>query len=310
MKRMTALILALLCLCLCGCGKSSAIREAEGKIAAIGTVTADSGDAIEQAQAALDALSAKQREKVENAAELPRAREAWKQAVAEKEERERQARLDALRGQLIGSWEFTEDATDDYGGVIDQMIASFMGPSELHFSDYVDGISVTGTFSLLNNGTYKIGFSKAQIEAFVDSLIQPLHGFYFDMLKSFMAQLLFSDGISFEIPDSDEEWIAATGVDFNTLMSEELGTDLDSYIDYMIELMRDLLVQTMGESKDILGNYAVEDGKLLLSATLEEPVGEDRFVTFTLDGGELTLTGYMNMPDFGKQYPISMRRAT
>ena len=104
MKKRLVLALVMMCLILSGCGKSNAVRNAEEKIAAIGTVTADSGAAIADAEAAMDALSAKEREKVENAAELPVARDAWKKAIAEREERERQTRLETLRRELLGSW--------------------------------------------------------------------------------------------------------------------------------------------------------------------------------------------------------------
>ena len=236
MKKRLVLALVMMCLILSGCGKSNAVRNAEEKIAAIGTVTADSGAAIADAEAAMDALSAKEREKVENAAELPAARDAWKKAIAEREERERQTRLETLRRELLGSWEFTQEVTDEYAELIDRMIGSMMGFTEIHFSDYVDRIAATGSFTLLGNGTYKIGFTAAQRETFLDSIVTPIKRYYADIMRDLIAQELAFSGIVIDDIHSDEAWVSATGMDFNSLVEADLGMSLDAYIDYIRSL--------------------------------------------------------------------------
>ena len=308
MKKKSALIFVLLCLCLCGCGKSRAVRQAEEKIASIGFVSVDSGPAIEEAEAALNALSLKEREKVENAAELSSAREAWRNAVAAQEEQQRQERLAALREALVGNWEFTQDATALYAELIDRIIGTMLGPTELRFADYVDTISATGTFSLLQNGTYKIGLTRAQQEQFVDSVMEPVSRYYADLLRYLTAQALMPEGIYIEDIHSDEAWIAATGMDFNTLITADLGMGLDAFIDYLLQMMRDPLLEIMNSNAEKMGNYQIEEGRMLLSDRLEDAVSDTRYVSFSFESGELRLTGYTNVPDFGNVFPVVMKK--
>ena len=64
LKKALVVMLAVLCLLLSGCSFGREVRRAEEKIASIGIVTAESGPVIEEAEAAMDALSQKEREKV------------------------------------------------------------------------------------------------------------------------------------------------------------------------------------------------------------------------------------------------------
>ena len=96
-------IIIIICLSLSACGKSEAVKQTEELINAIGEVSLESEDAIKKAETAYDALSEKDKEKVENSSTLADAREA----------------LDILINQnpLIGVWvsddnesyEFLED---------------------------------------------------------------------------------------------------------------------------------------------------------------------------------------------------------
>lgn len=80
MKKFGILILILtLCCVLCSC-KSEEAKVAEELIRAIGTVTVDSGTAIEAAQTAFEALSEEDKAAVENAAALSEAAGAYLQA--------------------------------------------------------------------------------------------------------------------------------------------------------------------------------------------------------------------------------------
>lgn len=67
MKKTTICILCvLMCLVLCACGKSEAVKNTEAAIEAIGTVTLDSGAAIEEAENLYAALPEEEKEQVEN----------------------------------------------------------------------------------------------------------------------------------------------------------------------------------------------------------------------------------------------------
>ena len=67
MKRMITLLLTLsLCVCLCACGKSSEAKKADELILAIGEVSLDSKNAIQDAQSYYDTLTEEQKSEVEN----------------------------------------------------------------------------------------------------------------------------------------------------------------------------------------------------------------------------------------------------
>ena len=81
MKRTVALaILAALLLTLCACGK---VRQAEEAIDAIGNVTAESGAQIEAAEAAVEALNDKQRDKLPNLTVLEEAQTEYETVLEE-----------------------------------------------------------------------------------------------------------------------------------------------------------------------------------------------------------------------------------
>lgn len=74
MKRWIALLLALvMVLGMVGCGKSENAKKADELISAIGEVSLDSREAIEQARAFYDSLTDKEKEEVENAPALEQA---------------------------------------------------------------------------------------------------------------------------------------------------------------------------------------------------------------------------------------------
>lgn len=76
MKKLLALLLVLaLCLSLCSCGKSEAVKAAEDAIAAIGSVTLNSKDAIEKAEKLYGVLTESEKEQVSNRLALIEARE-------------------------------------------------------------------------------------------------------------------------------------------------------------------------------------------------------------------------------------------
>lgn len=75
-KAIIFLLTAAMCVTLCGC-KSKEVKEAEKLIGAIGTVTADSGAAIEAAESAYNALSGEDKTALAGLETLQSAREAY-----------------------------------------------------------------------------------------------------------------------------------------------------------------------------------------------------------------------------------------
>ena len=86
MKRIVVLVLVtVMCLSLCACGKSEFAIAADEAIAAIGEVTAESGDAIAYAEKLYGILTDRERGFVEGRLTLVDAREAYEAILAEQE---------------------------------------------------------------------------------------------------------------------------------------------------------------------------------------------------------------------------------
>lgn len=84
MKKFIALILALvMAFSLAACGKSDAAKAVDEQIAALGEITADSGDAIEAAEQALEDLADEDREQLDNTDALKTARTTYDPLVVE-----------------------------------------------------------------------------------------------------------------------------------------------------------------------------------------------------------------------------------
>lgn len=98
MKRVFLLGLAvMLCISLCACGKSKAVKNVEPLINAIGSVSVDSESAIVAAENAYARLTEKNKEAVENADVLLKAREAYETALREK-------KLEDMYTAVSGEW--------------------------------------------------------------------------------------------------------------------------------------------------------------------------------------------------------------
>lgn len=84
MKRTIAILLIVgMCLCFAACGKSDAAKLAEEAIASIGEVTAQSGDAIANAEKLYGILTDAEKATVENRLDLVEAREAFEEIKGE-----------------------------------------------------------------------------------------------------------------------------------------------------------------------------------------------------------------------------------
>ena len=78
MKRGFSMLLALvLCLSLCACGQNEAVKQVESMIDALGEITLDRIDDICSAEAAYDALTAEEKEQVQNYSTLTAARDRY-----------------------------------------------------------------------------------------------------------------------------------------------------------------------------------------------------------------------------------------
>ena len=88
-KRMALLLAVVMCVSLCSCGKSEAATNCEELILKIGSVTFDSGEEIEAAEAAYEALSDKEKAQIASVADtLFDSREEYDEICAEVAEQE------------------------------------------------------------------------------------------------------------------------------------------------------------------------------------------------------------------------------
>lgn len=109
MKKIISLVLALvMCLSLCACGKSEEVKAVEEKIASIGEVSIDKADIIQEVNQAYEALSDKDKEKVENFDILQKSTDALQKAmftdIADKC-KEMNAGSDLVAQSVIEVWE-------------------------------------------------------------------------------------------------------------------------------------------------------------------------------------------------------------
>lgn len=87
------ILMVSMCFMLLGCGKSEAVKKVEELIDGIGEVTVDSEESIKEAEEAYNALTDKEKEKVENADQLTLKKEALEECIARaKEEEEKKAK--------------------------------------------------------------------------------------------------------------------------------------------------------------------------------------------------------------------------
>ena len=120
MKRTVALaILAALLLTLCACGE---IRQAEEAIDAIGAVTAESGAQIEAAEAAVEALNDKQRDKLPNLTVLEEAQTEYETVLEQQAEttacvKDAETAIDAIGDVTLDSLDAIRDARAAYDAV-------------------------------------------------------------------------------------------------------------------------------------------------------------------------------------------------
>lgn len=135
MKRTISLLLVLaLCLSLCACGKSKAVSNVESLIGAIGEVTADSEAAIVEAEEAYKVLTDKEKEAVENYADLVSARTVLDEALE----------IEQFRQSILGEWVSVDSGEDivsfekDGNCLFDNITATY------NITDDVASISVLG----------------------------------------------------------------------------------------------------------------------------------------------------------------------
>ena len=124
---------ALAALLLVACGKSKQVTNVEEMIDAIGTVTLESGDTLEQITEAFNALSEKEKDSVENYTDFVKARTRYEKLVEEK-------------NSIVGTWELSDGVGEEGQSTVELLKAFGMN---MYFTFNKDG---TGSMDITYGG--------------------------------------------------------------------------------------------------------------------------------------------------------------
>ena len=269
-KCIALLMICAMALALVACGKSAAVKETERLIGDIGEVTVDSAQAVEAAEAAYEALSDKDREKVENYETLTAAREALEAAKKE-----------ALRLSVVGSWQVDMDVRD---ALVEEIDAQF-GGIEASFGDYLEHFELSMYLDLKEDGTYHLWMDQERMTGAVDGFREAIKPFIRDFLQYYIAQALTDSGIEGDF-STLEGLEKAIGMELDEAIEQSLGMSLEDYVD---TLMADIDLDSAFGDADREGQYKVEPGKLYISDALDHEPDDSHAVDFTVENETLTL---------------------
>lgn len=156
MKRTVALaILAALLLTLCACGK---VRQAEEAIDAIGNVTAESGAQIKAAEAAVEALNDKQRDKLPNLTVLEEAQTEYETVLEEQAEteacvQEAENAIDAIGSVTLDSGDAIRAARAAYDAVPEEAREQVTNRETLSAAEQTfDALAIQATTDAMRRG--------------------------------------------------------------------------------------------------------------------------------------------------------------
>ena len=294
----------LLALCLClalltalaGCGKSEYVKNAEALIDAIGEVTADSGEAIEAAQKAYDALTDEDKAKVDNADVLPEAQAALEAAL----EAKAAAELEALRQALLGTWLAESDQVD----LVVESVDASLGDDRISFRDYADSFIVPVVLELREDGTYHLYVEEDKLDETFNGLKTSVVPFYEDYLLLMLCDTFAENGVEGLSSWEDIERVLMT--DKETIIFNGLGMSIPEFVD---QLFSQEMEANLSATVEREGRYFVEQGKLHLSVNLDSEPKDGDYESFALADDVLVLTDYSGTSlAEGMVYPMTFQR--
>ena len=294
----------LLALCLClalltalaGCGKSEYVKNAEALIDAIGEVTADSGEAIEAAQKAYDALTDEDKAKVDNADVLPEAQAALEAAL----EAKAAAELEALRQALLGTWLAESDQVD----LVVESVDASLGDDRISFRDYADSFIVPVVLELREDGTYRLYIEEDKLDETFNGLKTSVVSFYEDYLLLMLCDTFAENGVEGLSSWEDVERVLTT--DKETIIFNGLGMSIPEFVD---QLFSQEMEANLSATVEREGRYFVEQGKLHLSVNLDSEPKDGDYESFALADDTLVLTDYAGTSlAEGMVYPMTFQR--
>lgn len=200
MKKVIAMLLVLaMALPLCGCGKSEAVKNVEALISSIGTVTLDSGNAIDAAQQAFDALTADEKGKVENHYVLSDSQSAFQKL---EEEDTKKARFNCAREaykNIKSVWDFVDTWAGDlynawHGAIMeedeieDNVIPYFVENTNLSEAEVSEGFAIVAYTYLSNkpDGVAWGSLSEERKQAWQDATVEAFNRSYPDFREAIL----------------------------------------------------------------------------------------------------------------------------
>ena len=275
-----------------------AVREAEELIDAIGTVTADSTEAVEAAQAAYDALSADEQARVSNASRLSEAREELAAAVKT-----------ALQQRMVGTW------TAEYEGIDAVLYGVDMSLGELDtagvdLGDYLNSFVIRYSMEFREDATLRIIIDRDNLRAQIDAMKEPLTRYYRDLFVAALTKELAAAGVSVDLTN-DAAMKAAFGVDLDGLIQMAIGMSIKDLVDLV---MGDEVMENF-TSMEREGPFEVDETRLYTLVKEDGTMDYDTFELYELSGDTLTFTGFEGDADAQgileglNVYPIVFHRA-
>lgn len=130
-KLLSVVLIGLICLCLCSCKKTEAMVNAENAINAIGKVSINSGDLINKAQEAIDALTTEEKEKFKKLDEFEELKKQYNELNDEAEAKKTIELIDSLGEITLESGSKIDEAETSYENLSDNAKQKVTNKSKL-----------------------------------------------------------------------------------------------------------------------------------------------------------------------------------
>ena len=271
------------------------IVKTEKLIDAIGTVTVDSEEAIEAAEAAFEALSSSQQSSVTNAPTLKEARLALEAALEE-------ARLEALKQAVVGNWQYKLDL----GPLLCELLTQNASEYGISMYDYLTDYNVAVDLELKDDGTYAISASMDELEEENQKLHDASLGFIRELALKSAAVETVNQGMAETAPTNWDELGAVLGMNEDEFFEYAYGQKKEDFADTFIEMLQ-ISVATSAIKAE--GKYQVEDEKILLNTDGSDSFSEDSAVEYSVADDVMTWTGgTFQLPTDLLEYPMDLHR--
>ena len=283
-KKAVALALCVLMLFSLTACKSSAVKNVESMIAALGEITVDSQAAVEAAETAYAALSDSDKAQVENTQTLTEARTALDKALKE-------ARLKAI----FGTWELVADATDS---MVSEMAAQMeMDAAEL--KEAVGSFTFKGTLDLKEDGTYRMTFDAQSFGESMNNL--------FTNIKPIMRDVMIKM-LSKELLDKED----GTAEELDEILGSVLGMSLDALIDVSLSMINTEDFANSLSNAERTGKFIIDPDKdvLYFSESLDSEPDTANGDLFTLGDGIMEITDHFGVGFFDQFYPVKLTKVS